>query len=309
MAAARTKKAKKAATAAAATTSPWVQRLVEDEDLRDNFRVAFEAAKDAYERVSPTARARKALVEDKKLQKDLKQGRRRARRTPAPRSSEGPKKKQEEAPRPQAAVLVVGAGDRARAERGPAHEGARRAVRQGGGVRVHLHHDAEHAAAGAAYAGAPRRSRRGARGRPPCAAAVGAPARRRWLTASYDRCDVRHRHDRPPTRRRRAGPHARERQGQAHRRRDARERRRTRRGRLDVRPRRARGRRLARPAALLLRHEGAAARRGRAARLRDPHRRPRGRSCSGAHTADDFIDGARARARRSWSSATPTSSC
>ena len=41
-----------------------------------------------------------------------------------------------------------------------------------------------------------------------------------------------------------------------------------RRRRLDVRPRRARGRRLARPAALLLRHEGAAARRGRPPRLR-----------------------------------------
>jgi len=69
--AARTKKAKKAATAAAATTSPWVQRLVDDEDLRDNFRVAFEAAKDAYERISSDGKSPKALVEDKKLKKDL----------------------------------------------------------------------------------------------------------------------------------------------------------------------------------------------------------------------------------------------
>ncbi|ADB53678.1 hypothetical protein [Conexibacter woesei] len=69
--AARTKKAKKAATAAAATTSPWVQRLVDDEDLRDNFRVAFEAAKDAYERVASDGKGPKALVEDKKVQKDL----------------------------------------------------------------------------------------------------------------------------------------------------------------------------------------------------------------------------------------------
>lgn len=69
--AARTKKAKKAATAAAATTSPWVQRLVDDEDLRDNFRVAFEAAKDAYDRISSDGKSPKALVEDKKLQKDL----------------------------------------------------------------------------------------------------------------------------------------------------------------------------------------------------------------------------------------------
>lgn len=69
--AARTKKAKKAATAAAVTTSPWVQRLVDDEDLRDNFRVAFDAAKDAYERVANDGKGPKALVEDKKVQKDL----------------------------------------------------------------------------------------------------------------------------------------------------------------------------------------------------------------------------------------------
>lgn len=69
--AARSKKAKKAATAAAATTSPWVQRLVDDEDLRDNFRVAFESAKDAYERIAADGKSPKALAEDKKLKKDL----------------------------------------------------------------------------------------------------------------------------------------------------------------------------------------------------------------------------------------------
>lgn len=70
--AARTKQAKKAASAAAATTSPWVQRLSEDEDLRDNFRVAFEAAKDAYERISD-GKSPRELIDDKKLQKDFKQ--------------------------------------------------------------------------------------------------------------------------------------------------------------------------------------------------------------------------------------------
>ena len=70
--AARTKQARKAASAAAATTSPWVQRLAEDEDLRDNFRVAFEAAKDAYERITDS-KSPKDAVSDKKVQKDLKQ--------------------------------------------------------------------------------------------------------------------------------------------------------------------------------------------------------------------------------------------
>jgi hypothetical protein len=70
--AARTKQARKAASAAAATTTPWIQRLSEDEELRDNFRVAFEAAKDAYERISD-GKSPRELVDDKKLQKDLKQ--------------------------------------------------------------------------------------------------------------------------------------------------------------------------------------------------------------------------------------------
>jgi hypothetical protein len=70
--AARSRKAKKAATAAAATTSPWVQRLVQDEELRDNFRVAFDAAKDAYERLSDGKTPRE-MVEDKKIQADIKQ--------------------------------------------------------------------------------------------------------------------------------------------------------------------------------------------------------------------------------------------
>lgn len=71
--AARTKQARKAASAAAASTSPWVQRLAEDDELRDNFRVAFEAAKDAYERITDSKHPRDAVVHDKKVQKDLKQ--------------------------------------------------------------------------------------------------------------------------------------------------------------------------------------------------------------------------------------------
>ena len=59
---------------------------------------------------------------------------------------------------------------------------------------------------------------------------------------------------------------------------------------LDVRPRRARGRRLARAAALLLRHQGAAARRGRAARLRPADGGARAAAGRRAQTADDFID-------------------
>ncbi len=89
--AARSKKAKKAATAAAATTSPWVQRLVDDEDLRDNFRVAFESAKDAYERITD-GKGPKAIVEDKKVQKDLNKAAE-ALKDAGAALKEGPKKK------------------------------------------------------------------------------------------------------------------------------------------------------------------------------------------------------------------------
>ena len=68
---------KKAAAAAgavsAAKDNPYVQRIVSDDDLRDNVQVAFEHAKSAYERLSNGKAPTKALMDDKKLHKDLKQ--------------------------------------------------------------------------------------------------------------------------------------------------------------------------------------------------------------------------------------------
>jgi hypothetical protein len=68
-------KKKKAAAAAGAVTAarsnPYVQRVVEDDDLRDNVRVAFEAARDAYERLSNGKTPAKVLTDDKKFHKDL----------------------------------------------------------------------------------------------------------------------------------------------------------------------------------------------------------------------------------------------
>jgi SspJ family small acid-soluble spore protein len=110
--AARTKKAKKAASkasAAAATTSPWVQRLVEDEDLRDNFRVAFEAAKDAYDRISSDGKSPQALVSDKKLQKDLNKAAG-ALKDAGSALKEGPKPKKKRRPMRKLLLLFVGAG-------------------------------------------------------------------------------------------------------------------------------------------------------------------------------------------------------
>jgi hypothetical protein len=68
-------KKKKAAVAAGAVTAarsnPYVQRVVEDDDLRDNVRVAFEAARDAYERLANGKTPAKVLTDDKKFHKDL----------------------------------------------------------------------------------------------------------------------------------------------------------------------------------------------------------------------------------------------
>jgi hypothetical protein len=61
----------KAAKKRAENVQPYVQRLIEDEDLRDNLREAYEAGRHAYERASGAKRPSDVL-EDKKLQKDLR---------------------------------------------------------------------------------------------------------------------------------------------------------------------------------------------------------------------------------------------
>jgi hypothetical protein len=50
---------------------PYVKRLIEDEELRDSLVEAFEAARDAYQRVA-NGKGPSALVEDKKVHRDLR---------------------------------------------------------------------------------------------------------------------------------------------------------------------------------------------------------------------------------------------
>jgi ferric-dicitrate binding protein FerR (iron transport regulator) len=57
----------------AARNNLYVQRIVEDEDLRDNLRTAFESARKAYGRMSNGKGPAKALMEDKKVQKQLRE--------------------------------------------------------------------------------------------------------------------------------------------------------------------------------------------------------------------------------------------
>lgn len=75
------------------TAAPYVQRLMEDEELRANIKDALEAARKAYGRVANGKRPVRALTEDRKVHRDLRktaeslrkasealQGRRRKRR-------------------------------------------------------------------------------------------------------------------------------------------------------------------------------------------------------------------------------------
>jgi hypothetical protein len=55
-----------------ARENPYVERLIEDEELRDSLKKAFEAAKGAYGRATSNGSTVKAVTSDKKVQRDLK---------------------------------------------------------------------------------------------------------------------------------------------------------------------------------------------------------------------------------------------
>ena len=55
-----------------AGNNPYLRRLIEDEDLRDSVKDAFEAARDAYERLSSNGSVVDTAIDDKKVHKDLK---------------------------------------------------------------------------------------------------------------------------------------------------------------------------------------------------------------------------------------------
>jgi len=68
------KKATKAQKAAVkARYNPYVQRVVEDDDLRQNLKQAYESSRDAFARLSNGKSPSKQIFDDKKLQKELKE--------------------------------------------------------------------------------------------------------------------------------------------------------------------------------------------------------------------------------------------
>ncbi|HYM58780.1 MAG TPA: hypothetical protein VES79_12530 [Solirubrobacteraceae bacterium] len=70
--AAKKKAAKAGAAAVAVKNSPYVQRVVEDDELRQNLWQAYESARGAASRLSNGKSPTKAIFDDKKLQKDIR---------------------------------------------------------------------------------------------------------------------------------------------------------------------------------------------------------------------------------------------
>jgi hypothetical protein len=70
--AAKKKAAQARRAALKARYNPYVQRIVDDEDLRDNIWKAYESARHAAGRLSNGKSPTKQIFDDKKLQKDLK---------------------------------------------------------------------------------------------------------------------------------------------------------------------------------------------------------------------------------------------
>ena len=124
---------------ATARENPYVQRLIEDEELRDSLRDAFEAARGAYGRATGNGKGPvKAVTSDKKVQKDLRKAAESLR--DASEQLRAPKKRKSSG---FGRLILLGArrrGGRPGAQRGRPQDRARRPLRRRRGVRVHQHH-------------------------------------------------------------------------------------------------------------------------------------------------------------------------
>jgi hypothetical protein len=88
---------------------PYVRRIVEDAELRANVVTAYESARSAFNRLNNGKPATKQLMENKKLQKEMKQAAE-ALRDASSAMREGPKKKRRGGFGKLLVVGLVGAG-------------------------------------------------------------------------------------------------------------------------------------------------------------------------------------------------------
>jgi hypothetical protein len=107
--AAKGKAAKVTGAAAAVQANPYVQRVIEDDELRDNVRVAYSAARTAYGRLNNGKAPTKVLLDDKKLHKDLREAAD-ALRDAGTALRDGKKRKRKGGIGRKLLVLVVGTG-------------------------------------------------------------------------------------------------------------------------------------------------------------------------------------------------------
>jgi hypothetical protein len=109
MAKVKAKAAKAGGAAAVAKTSPYVQRLVQDEELRDNLRAAFDSGRTAYGRLSNGKNPASQLLDDKKLRKEL-QNTAAALKDASDALRDGPKRKRKGGLGKLLLVAIVGGG-------------------------------------------------------------------------------------------------------------------------------------------------------------------------------------------------------
>ena len=109
MAAARKGATKAGRAAKAAGSSPYVQRFIQDAQLRQDIGEAFARTRSAYDRLANGKAPGKALMEDKKLQRDLREAAV-SLRDVGVTLREGPKRKRKRRLRSLLLVTLVGAG-------------------------------------------------------------------------------------------------------------------------------------------------------------------------------------------------------
>jgi len=68
-----TKAGKARQAASSVGSNEYVRRLVEDEELRDSIREAYEAGRSAYARLQKQKRPASALMDDKKVHRELRE--------------------------------------------------------------------------------------------------------------------------------------------------------------------------------------------------------------------------------------------
>jgi len=107
--AARDKAAKAGSAYQSVASSPYVQRIIQDQELRQNIRDAFDMSRRAYGRLANGKAPSKVLMEDKKLHRDLREAAVSLREVGVA-LKEGPKRKRKRRLGRKLLLLAVGAG-------------------------------------------------------------------------------------------------------------------------------------------------------------------------------------------------------